>query len=94
MSRVIVLSCVGGGMRGLFGATVLASLEKQRGKLMRDLLTGGYVGGCSTGGLLTGIIAAGVPMSSAEMVYTQDGPKKVFQPVNSAERAAVFRAVL
>lgn len=73
-------------MRGLIGATVLAALEQKRGRLMRDILAGGYVGGTSTGGLLTGCIAAGIPMSDVVRVYTEAGPQKVFQPTNTAER--------
>jgi hypothetical protein len=46
-----------------------------------------FVGGTSTGALLTACIVAGVPAATAIDVYTEQGPK-VFSPTNTVERDA------
>jgi uncharacterized protein len=71
------LSFVGGGQRGLIPAMVLAQLEKETGKLTRELVQ--YVAGTSTGALLAGAVAAGIPASVMVELYTQR-TKEVFVP--------------
>lgn len=71
------LSCVGGGQRGLLGALALADLEKQTGKLSREIFS--YVSGTSTGALLAGAVAAGIPASVMVDLYTNH-TNDVFRP--------------
>lgn len=71
------LSINGGGIRGVIPCAVLAALEKQTGKLTRDLFA--YVSGTSTGALLAAGIAAGVPASQMLTVYTTQA-KQIFTP--------------
>jgi uncharacterized protein len=71
------LSFVGGGQRGLIPALCLAQLEKETGKLTRDLVQ--YVAGTSTGALLAGAVVAGIPASTMVDLYT-NRTKEVFKP--------------
>jgi hypothetical protein len=82
-----VLSCQGGGERGIVPCLALAKLEAQTGMLTRDWLIAshGMIAGTSTGALLTACVACGVPMTEALKVYTEQGPK-IFSPQNQAER--------
>jgi predicted acylesterase/phospholipase RssA len=82
-----VLSISGGGIRGLIPCLHLVELEKQLGKLTREVVS--FCGGTSTGALLTACIAAGVPASEALKVYTEQG-SKVFSPTNTLERDALM----
>jgi hypothetical protein len=83
MKRIV--SIKGGGIRGIIPCCHLIELEQQTGKLTRDLID--FVGGTSTGALLTACIVAGVPAAAALDVYTQQGAR-VFSPTNSIERDA------
>ena len=80
-----ILSIKGGGIRGIIPCCHLVELERQTGKSARDVID--FVGGTSTGALLTACIVAGVPASSALEVYTQKGAR-VFSPTNEIERNA------
>jgi hypothetical protein len=84
-----ILSIKGGGIRGIIPCVCLAAIEKQTGKLTRDLFD--YVSGTSTGALLTATIAAGVPASDSLKVYTEQGPT-IFHPANSLERNTLLVA--
>ena len=83
MKRII--SIRGGGIRGIIPCCHLVELEKQTNQLTRDLID--FVGGTSTGALLTACVAAGVNAQAALEVYTKMGAK-VFSPTNTAERDA------
>lgn len=82
-----ILSIKGGGIRGIIPCVCLAAIEKQTGKLTRELFD--YVGGTSTGALLTAAIAAGIPAADSLKVYTDQGPK-IFSPTNSVQRDALL----
>ena len=84
-----ILSIKGGGIRGIIPCCHLVELERQTGKLTRDVFD--FAGGTSTGALLTGVVAAGVPASSALEVYTKQGAR-VFSPTNDLERNAKMLA--
>ena len=83
MKRIV--SIKGGGIRGIIPCCHLVELERQTGALTRDVID--FVGGTSTGALLTACIVAGVPAATAIDVYTEQGPK-VFSPTNTVERDA------
>jgi hypothetical protein len=81
MNRIV--SIKGGGIRGIIPCCHLVELERQTGRLTRDVIN--FAGGTSTGALLTACIVAGLPAAAALELYTQQG-SKVFSPTNSAER--------
>src|ERR1017187_8520723 len=82
-----VLSCQGGGIRGIIPCLALARLETQTGMLTRDWLIehNGMIAGTSTGALLAACVACGVPAADALKVYTEQG-LRIFAPQNGAER--------
>lgn len=99
----IALSINGGGLRGVIPCAVLARLEKETGKPCREIFR--YIAGTSTGALLAGGLAAGVPAATMMQFYTGDAAKKIFNPpspFSDVERAvrgfaydpAVLRDVL
>jgi patatin-like phospholipase/acyl hydrolase len=82
------LSINGGGIRGIIPCSVLVGLEKQTGKLTRELFS--YVSGTSTGALLAAAVAAGIPASELLTVYTTRS-KNIFTPsgvLGEAKRVA------
>jgi patatin-like phospholipase/acyl hydrolase len=83
MKRIV--SIKGGGIRGIIPCCHLVELERQTGALTRNVID--FVGGTSTGALLTASIIAGVPASAALAVYTEKGPE-IFSPTNTLERDA------
>lgn len=83
--KQIILSIKGGGIRGIIPCCHLVELERQTGKPAREVISG--IGGCSTGALLTAVVAAGVPATAALDVYLKRG-NEVFAPVNSWSRQA------
>ena len=64
---VRILSLDGGGCKGIIPATILAEIEQQTGKLIRESFS--FVGGTSTGALITAAIAAGVPAQKMVDLY-------------------------
>ena len=77
MTKDLLLSIQGGGIRGIIPALALAKLEADTGKLTRDIFS--WVGGTSTGALLAAAIAAGVPAKDSLAVYLEHGPR-IFKP--------------
>ena len=67
------LAICGGGIRGIIPCSILASLEKQTGKLTKDIFD--YVSGTSTGALLAAAIAAGIPAMDLLSVYVNQSKK-------------------
>lgn len=68
-----VLSIDGGGARGIIPATWLAIIEEETGRPAHELFD--LVAGTSTGGLLAGGIAFGVPMYRARKLYLEEVPR-------------------
>lgn len=80
-----ILSCDGGGIRGLITAMLLEQLEKDFGILEKvDLFAG-----TSTGGILALGLASGLPISRIIDIYVNDGPQ-IFQPFHTSELNAVL----
>ena len=73
-----ILSLDGGGIRGVYAATILARVE-------REIVDGGVAGyvdmiaGTSTGGIIAIGLGLGKPASSIERLYVEDG-QFVFPP--------------
>lgn len=80
-----LLSIQGGGIRGIIPCLALGALEQQTGRPAREIFD--WVGGTSTGALLTATVVAGIPAATALETYTASGPK-IFSPTNAIERKA------
>jgi patatin-like phospholipase/acyl hydrolase len=73
-----ILSIDGGGVRGALTTCFLVQLEKQTGKLCRDIFQ--MVAGTSTGALIASAIAAGIPATTILEIYQEDCPKLFHLP--------------
>lgn len=69
----LFLSLPGGGVRGALTCRPLIRLEKQTGKLCRDIFKG--VAGTSTGSDLAAAIAAGIACEEIAAMYREDTPQ-------------------
>lgn len=81
-----VLSLDGGGMRGLYTATVLDTLtrhfETRRGGITLDIGKGfDLIVGTSTGGILAAALAHGQPLKRVIDLYHVEGPKIFTDPM-------------
>ncbi len=65
-----ILSIDGGGIRGLFPATILRQLEKDLGKKVTDVFD--VIIGSATGGIIATAIAAGLPMEVIQNIYLEE----------------------
>ena len=86
MDSLNVLSLDGGGMRGLYSATVLKVLGDRFAKLQRsgplDIGKGfDLVVGTSTGAILAAGIAAGIPIDRVATLYEKIGPRIFPRPM-------------
>ena len=85
---VTVLALDGGGMRGLYSATLLQTLAdrfaRERGVRALDVGRGfDVVVGTSTGGILATALAAGVSMREVQKLYREWGPRIFSNPFPS-----------
>lgn len=85
--RVNILALSGGGYRGLFGASVLASLESRFESAVRDKFH--LLAGTSIGGIVACALAAGVPAATVHLAFRAHG-KEIFPPGNFARRMRGF----
>src|SRR5258708_21427908 len=69
----LFLSIPGGGVRGALSVRPLLRLEKQTGKLCRDIFKG--VAGTSTGPDLAAPIAARIPREQIPAMYREHTPQ-------------------
>ncbi len=86
MTNINALSLDGGGMRGLYSATVLRVLAERFAKARRsgplDIGKGfDLVVGTSTGAILAAGIAAGIPMGRIATLYEKVGPRVFPNPM-------------
>jgi patatin-like phospholipase/acyl hydrolase len=79
-----ILSIRGGGIRGIIPCCCLMQLETQLGGVTRDHID--LCAGTSTGALLTGAVAAGIPASDLLKVYT-DRSHEIFTPTGAVAAA-------
>jgi len=92
-----VLSLDGGGMRGLYTATVLDTLarhfESRRGLATLDIGKGfDLIVGTSTGGILAAALAHGQPLKRVMDLYRVEGLKIFTDPMpDTAQRLKLFR---
>ena len=67
----------GGGIKGIIPAIVLASIEETVGKPCHEIFD--LMSGCSTGSIIAGCLAAGVPASNIRDLYLKRGAQ-LFTP--------------
>ena len=96
MNRLNVLSLDGGGMRGLYSATVLRVLGERFAKLQQsgplDIGQGfDLVVGTSTGAILAAGIAAGIPIDQIAALYERVGPQIFPRPMPAGQVALRWR---
>ena len=68
-----LLSIDGGGVRGIIPAVLLASLERVTGTPAREQFD--FVAGTSTGAVIAGAVAAGIPAERLVSLYRRRGPE-------------------
>ncbi len=68
-----ILSVDGGGVRGVIPAVALAALESRTGRPVRDQFD--FVAGTSTGALIAGALAAGIPAAQLVALYLERAPE-------------------
>ena len=67
-----ILSIDGGGIRGAFAASFLASIERKIGRPICDYFD--LIAGTSTGAIIAMALALGEPSSRVQTLYEQHGP--------------------
>lgn len=82
-----ILSLDGGGIRGAFAASALASLEARFNVSMVNYFD--LIAGTSTGAIIALGLAAGIPASSIKDFYCSHGPA-IFRKLGFARRLARF----
>jgi len=78
-----ILSLDGGGIRGAFSASVLASFEAQFGVRLVEYFD--LIVGTSTGGIIALGLAAGLPAAEIREFYRTQGPR-IFPPLRGGRR--------
>jgi hypothetical protein len=68
-----ILSIDGGGVRGVIPAVALAALESRTGRPVRDQFD--FLAGTSTGALIAGALAAGIPAAQVVALYVEHAPE-------------------
>lgn len=71
MRKIKVLQIDGGGIKGIIPAAVLQKIERETGKSCWEQFD--MMSGTSTGSILSGMLAAGVPARTAYNLYVQEG---------------------
>ena len=77
MNPLFILSCDGGGIRGLMTALLIQSLDRQYGILSKANM----FAGTSTGGIIALALASGVPISQVVNLYETQGAN-IFQTLD------------
>jgi uncharacterized protein len=68
-----IISIDGGGIRGIVSSYILMKIEEELGKPLHNYID--LVAGTSTGSIIAGAIAAGIPIKNVYALYLQEGPK-------------------
>ena len=68
-----ILALDGGGTRGIYSAQLLASIERDTGAQVREHFD--LIAGTSTGSIIAGAAAAGIPMSSVVNLFEKESPR-------------------
>ena len=68
-----ILALDGGGARGIYRAQVLANLEREVGRPVKDCFD--LIAGTSTGSIIAGAAAAGIPMTDVVALFEREAPR-------------------
>ena len=68
-----ILALDGGGTRGIYSAQLLASIERDQGAPIRERFD--LIAGTSTGSIVAGAAAAGIPMSDVVKLFEEEAPR-------------------
>ena len=68
-----ILALDGGGTRGIYPAQVLANLEQKLGVGVKDCFD--LIAGTSTGAIIAGAAAAGLPMTEVVALFEREAPR-------------------
>ncbi len=68
-----ILALDGGGTRGIYAAQLLASIERGAGAQVRERFD--LIAGTSTGSIIAGAAAAGIPMSDVVKLFEEKAPR-------------------
>ena len=68
-----ILALDGGGTRGIYSAQLLASIERDTGAQVREHFD--LIAGTSTGSIIAGAAAAGIPMSKLVELFEKESPR-------------------
>lgn len=68
-----ILALDGGGSRGIYPAQVLAKMEQQLGGNIKDCFD--LIAGTSTGAIIAGAAAAGIPMAEIVGLFEREAPR-------------------
>lgn len=77
MTKFRILSLDGGGIRGAFGAALMAEFEQRLGEPIGDYFD--LIAGTSTGAIIAASLASGIPADEIVEFYENYGPK-IFSP--------------
>lgn len=90
-----VLCLDGGGMRGLYTASVLSALAQRYSPSQGLDIGKGFdlIAGTSTGGILACGLAAGVPIQQIADIYREHGPKIFTRPIPGSAFAKIIWAI-
>ena len=89
--RKYILSLDGGGIRGIIPLVALVKLESTTHKLSRDIFS--FVAGTSTGAVIAGGIAAGIPAKKILDLYIQQS-RTIFRTTPLSILQRIFRGFL
>ena len=82
-----ILALDGGGTRGIYGAQVLAKIEEYLGVEVRECFD--LIVGASTGSIIAGAAAAGIPMQEVVSLFENDSPR-IFKKTPMLTKASMF----
>ena len=68
-----ILAVDGGGTRGIYAAQILARVEEALGRRVKDCFE--LLAGTSTGSIITGAAAAGIPMGEMVELFERESPR-------------------
>ena len=68
-----ILALDGGGTRGLYSAQVLTCIEQETGVPVKEHFD--LIAGTSTGSIIAGAVAAGIPMSKVVELFEKESPR-------------------
>ena len=68
-----ILALDGGGTRGIYSAQLLASIEQDTGAPVRECFN--LIAGTSTGSIVAGAAAAGIPMTDVVKLFEEEAPR-------------------